>query len=81
MIPTTRLTCLWLSLLTILGAFAVAAAEDAADPRSQEHMVPMRDGVRLATTVYVPDGEGPWPAIVARTPYDRKRGGPAQARP
>lgn len=41
-------------------------------------MVPMRDGVRLATDVYLParDGEelrGPWPVIVERTPYGRNR--------
>lgn len=41
-------------------------------------MVPMRDGVRLATAVYHParDGariEGPWPVILERTPYGRNR--------
>ena len=34
-------------------------------------MVAMRDGMRLATDVYVPEGEGPFPTIVIRTPYDR----------
>ena len=34
-------------------------------------MVPMRDGIRLATDVYLPGGTGPWPTIVARTPYGR----------
>jgi predicted acyl esterase len=32
--------------------------------------VPMRDGVRLSADVYMPDGEGPWPVLLARTPYD-----------
>src|SRR5947209_2910923 len=32
-------------------------------------MVPCRDGVRLATDFFFPDGDGPWPALVARTPY------------
>lgn len=43
-------------------------------------MVPMRDGVRLATDVYLPvrsaeGGEirGPWPVILERTPYGRFR--------
>ncbi|MEM7415834.1 MAG: CocE/NonD family hydrolase [Gemmatimonadota bacterium] len=41
-------------------------------------MVPMRDGVRLATDVYHPtrDGaptDGPWPVILERTPYGRNR--------
>jgi uncharacterized protein len=34
-------------------------------------MVPMRDGVRLATDVYLPEGPGPWPALLERTPYDK----------
>ncbi len=34
-------------------------------------MVPMRDGVRLATDVHLPDGPGPFPAIMERTPYGR----------
>jgi predicted acyl esterase len=35
-------------------------------------MVPMRDGVRLATNVFVPDeGDGPWPVVLSRTPYGK----------
>lgn len=41
-------------------------------------MVSMRDGIRLATDVYLParNGEelpGPWPVILERTPYGRNR--------
>jgi len=33
--------------------------------------VPMRDGVRLSADVYLPEDEvGPWPVLLARTPYD-----------
>ncbi len=33
--------------------------------------VPMRDGVELSADVYLPpEGDGPWPAILQRTPYD-----------
>src|ERR1041385_3514160 len=33
-------------------------------------MVPMRDGTRLNTFVFLPDDGGPrWPAILQRTPY------------
>ena len=32
---------------------------------------PMRDGVNLATEVYLPAGEGPFPVILQRTPYNR----------
>jgi uncharacterized protein len=34
-------------------------------------MVAMRDGVCLATDVYLPDGAGPFPVIMERTPYGR----------
>ncbi len=37
----------------------------------QTIMVPMRDGTRLATDIYVPEGEGKYTAILARTPYDK----------
>lgn len=38
---------------------------------SETIMVPMRDGVRLATDVHVPDGAGPFAVIMERTPYGR----------
>lgn len=35
-------------------------------------MVPMRDGVRLATDIYLPDASGaPLPVIIERTPYNK----------
>jgi putative CocE/NonD family hydrolase len=34
-------------------------------------MVTMRDGVRLATDIHLPDGAGPFPIILERTPYGR----------
>ena len=30
-----------------------------------------RDGVRLATDIHLPDGAGPFPVILERTPYGR----------
>ncbi|MCB1020300.1 MAG: acylase, partial [Acidobacteria bacterium] len=51
-------------------ALPLAAAGHAADKPLdlggvvEEHvMVPMRDGVRLSTWLYVPPGDGPWPVI------------------
>jgi len=35
-------------------------------------MVPMRDGVRLATDVYRLDGAPPAPVLLTRTPYDKE---------
>ena len=39
--------------------------------RSWTAAVAVRDGVHLATDVRLPDGEGPWPATLFRTPYLR----------
>lgn len=33
--------------------------------------VPMSDGTLLATDLYMPPGEGPFPVLLERTPYDR----------
>lgn len=33
--------------------------------------VPVEEGVDLATDIYLPDGPGPFPAILIRTPYHR----------
>ena len=37
---------------------------------------PMRDGVKLATEVYLPAGAGPFPVILQRTPYNRSAPNP-----
>lgn len=34
-------------------------------------MVPMRDGVKLATEVFLPSEKGRWPVVLQRTPYGR----------
>ncbi len=33
----------------------------------------MRDGVELATHIYLPQGKGPWPVILVRDPYSLSR--------
>ena len=39
--------------------------------RERNVMVPMRDGIRLATDVYRPDGPGRFPVLVTRGPYGK----------
>jgi len=60
-------------LALILGfAINVISSKAFAQPQFLEEMVPMRDGVRLHTFVYLPDPKvwtAPYPAIVQRTPY------------
>ena len=38
-------------------------------PKFVEMFMPMRDTVVLAANVYLPPGNGPFPAILLRTPY------------
>ena len=33
-----------------------------------EEMVPGGGGFKLLTRIYLPEGEGPWPVVVTRTP-------------
>jgi predicted acyl esterase len=37
----------------------------------QHVMMPMRDSVKLATEVFIPPGNDPWPAVLVRTPSGR----------
>lgn len=50
----------------------VSAAEQVAATSCQVEKAPMRDGVKLATEVYRPAGQGPFPVILERTPYNRR---------
>jgi putative CocE/NonD family hydrolase len=64
-------------LLAFAGAKAITAQRPAPftpDPSIKvEHnvMVSMRDGVTLATDIYYPTGQGPWPVLLSRTAYDK----------
>lgn len=67
----------------LLAGQAPVVASDQAAPVEQGaavtctvQMVPMRDGVKLATEVYMPAGSGPFPVILQRTPYNRSAPNP-----
>src|SRR6266704_2606960 len=77
--------CLVIGLLLVSGRAraADARADDKAGDTNAvwlaehytkyEHRIPMRDGVRLFTRVYVPkDDSQRWPIILTRTPYALK---------
>jgi uncharacterized protein len=65
--------------LAVAAVIALPAQEKADTPTGDyvkahytkyEYRIPMRDGVRLFTSVYVPkDQSHPWPFMVDRTPY------------
>ena len=70
--PASARTSLYLALAAVacLCLLPPLVAQDTADV--QTHMVPMRDGARLATDVRLGEGDGPWPVVLLRTPYGRK---------
>jgi putative CocE/NonD family hydrolase len=65
-------------LSLVLAAFALLAEPRYPASHYQVHTeinvrVPMRDGVKLATDLYIPEGAGSkLPSIMIRTPYNRK---------
>ena len=72
----TRYVCRCLPVLAVLVLIAQVGA--ALEPTTV--MAPMRDGVKLATDIYLPEGEGPFPVVLARSVYGRGFG-PDWARP
>ncbi|MFC1628701.1 CocE/NonD family hydrolase [Gemmatimonadota bacterium] len=65
----------WMSIVIALTAIqGITECEAQGDSRysASAVMIPMRDGVELATWLFTPtDGNGPWPVILTRTPYGR----------
>lgn len=59
------------SAVAIAGWLLSTCLPSAALAESLEVMVPMRDGVQLATNVFLPPGDGPWPVVLTRTPYGK----------
>ncbi|HSB09835.1 MAG TPA: CocE/NonD family hydrolase [Blastocatellia bacterium] len=62
------------SLVSVLaqpGSTAKSQQSAPAVSKASEQMVAMRDGVKLATSVYLPQGAGPWPVVLVRTPYGK----------
>ena len=59
-------------MLNLLLALGVMWQEPGPVRLQPNVMIPMRDGVRLATDLYQPTtGAGPWPVILVRTPYNK----------
>lgn len=70
------LTCAWQAPAEARTAKEMASSlsRTAKAPAATLYMVPMRDGVKLATDVTLPKGgeDKTWPAILVRTPYNRR---------
>src|ERR1043166_9853085 len=67
-----RIRVVFISVV-ILSALALSLLK-AQTPAKQTQMVAMRDGVRRATDLYLPQGAGPFPVVLMRTPYDKNAG-------
>ena len=66
------------SFLLVIGLMACLAAPATAFAQEPQPVrVPMRDGIELAGDLYLPEGPGPFPTLVTKTPY--QRGGAGRA--
>jgi predicted acyl esterase len=61
---------LTLLALALLSPASARLQTPAALPKTTE-MVALRDGVKLATDIFLPEGKGPWPVVLTRTPYNK----------
>lgn len=62
-----------IALLFLLSPLApVARTQGQSQNGARNEMVAMRDGVRLATDVFLPSDKGPWPVVLMRTPYNKQ---------
>jgi putative CocE/NonD family hydrolase len=73
-LPAPRLAALFLALVVSAGLLAAQTTATSDDVRAAytkyEFRIPMRDGARLFTSVYVPkDASRTWPILLNRTPY------------
>jgi predicted acyl esterase len=70
----SRLVAVWLIVIAALASRVALAADDSSVKKTTV-MVPMHDGVRLATDIYRPAGEvKPLPVIFSRGPYGKSGG-------
>jgi predicted acyl esterase len=53
-------------------SFTPPPMPDADKMHATKFMVAMRDGVKLATDIYLPEGKGSFPIVLVRTPYSRR---------
>ncbi|MDI9636813.1 CocE/NonD family hydrolase [Kamptonema cortianum] len=67
--------------LALFMCAALSLAQTAIEYTKYEYMIPMRDGIKLYTSVYVPKGiPGDHPILLERTPYGAGPYGPGNMR-
>ena len=62
---------LFLLLVLIFFSVSLNAENKAKDYRKLELSIPMKDGITLATDIYLPETNRPVPVILVRTPYNK----------
>src|SRR5258707_100817 len=83
-LPSRDFPLFSLPLILLCCSLGIAASGQATSASSQqsgqqsaqaskqiEQMIPMRDGVKLATGIFLPEGTGRWPVVLIRTPYGK----------
>ena len=64
------IACGLLSFVSLTGQEDILAQLNEIAIVEEKVMMPMRDGIRLATDIYRPKAEGQYPIIFSRTPYN-----------
>jgi predicted acyl esterase len=81
---TSRIALIWLSLVALPGLAIEPPSPTAYGVRLENAWIPMKDGVRLAATLYMPDGARAgekFPAILEYHPYRKDDGTAARDYP
>ncbi|MCL4177071.1 MAG: CocE/NonD family hydrolase [Verrucomicrobia bacterium] len=73
-LPTPRLLATLCALLFTVTRIAAQESATAPTPVKLEFKVPMRDGVHLATDVWLPQTNGAFPVVMVRFPYNKDLG-------
>lgn len=63
---------LWLWLFLVVAAPSAGEEVQKQFGYEPDVKIPMRDGTQLAANIFRPKGDGPWPVILIRTPYDKQ---------
>src|SRR5260370_7397126 len=67
----TRAAFAWMALCAAIVLPAAAATESYEVTVERNVAAKMRDGVTLRADIYRPKGEGKYPVLLVRTPYDK----------
>ncbi len=59
----------FLAVLIFIPALLSAAGYEQQNIVTEEVRIPLRDGVKFGATLFRPDAEGKFPALVFRSPY------------